>query len=95
MFRPARLVIVLVGIALAAAVVGPRFMSKRSDGAGGAARGGAAAAGGKKAVPVVVHTVTAGPISERLSTTGTLLANEQIEVTSEIPGQLRDVRFQE
>jgi membrane fusion protein (multidrug efflux system) len=91
----------LAVLALAvAAVAVPRLLSTRSEPAAGppgpaanpAAEAGAAAA---PRLPVTVHTVASAPLVERLSTTGTLRANEQIEVVSEIAGQVEAVRFQE
>jgi membrane fusion protein (multidrug efflux system) len=44
---------------------------------------------------VTVHTVTPQPLAERLNTTGTLRANEQVELTTEIAGKVESIRFQE
>jgi membrane fusion protein (multidrug efflux system) len=83
-------VVIAVLVVAVAAIAVPRLFSPR--------RGGAPAAAGPSGgsrVAVFVHTVRAEPLSERLSTTGTLRANEQIEITSEISGQVKGVRFQE
>jgi membrane fusion protein, multidrug efflux system len=89
---PARLTLVAIGVALVVAVVAPHFLSRASRGRDAPAAAGATT---KPRVAVLVHTVRPGPLVERLATTGTLRANEQIEVTSEIAGQVREVRFRE
>jgi membrane fusion protein (multidrug efflux system) len=90
MTRTGRWVVIAVLVVAAAAVAVPRLISKRSGGGPAAA----SPARGTR-VAVFVHTVRAEPLSERLSTTGTLRANEQIEITSEISGLVKGVRFQE
>jgi membrane fusion protein (multidrug efflux system) len=88
----ARLVTVGILVVLVGAVAAPRFLARPR---GGAAPSGARGPGAKARIPVSVHTVRAERLVERLSTTGTLRANEQIEVTSEISGQVTEVRFEE
>ncbi len=47
------------------------------------------------AVPVEAAKVTAAPLSEQVTAIGTLLSNEAVTVSSEIPGRLSEIHFQE
>ncbi|MGZ8400567.1 MAG: efflux RND transporter periplasmic adaptor subunit [Methyloceanibacter sp.] len=47
------------------------------------------------AVPVEAAKVTAVPLSEQVTAIGTLLSNEAVTVSSEIPGRLKEIHFQE
>ena len=47
------------------------------------------------AVPVEAAKVTAAPLSEQVTAIGTLLSNEAVTVSSEIPGRLKEIHFQE
>lgn len=47
------------------------------------------------AVPVEAAKVVAAPLSEQVTAVGTLLSNESVTVSSEIPGRLEDIHFQE
>jgi membrane fusion protein, multidrug efflux system len=47
------------------------------------------------AVPVEAAKVTAAPLSEQVTAVGTLLSNEAVTVSSEIPGRLKEIHFQE
>ena len=46
-------------------------------------------------VPVEAAKVTAAPLSEQVTAVGTLLSNEAVTVSSEIPGRLKEIHFQE
>lgn len=46
-------------------------------------------------LPVRVETVEPGPLEELLITTGTVLANEQIDLVSEISGKVEEILFRE
>ncbi len=50
-----------------------------------------------KPAPVAVEAakVTAAPLSEQVTAVGTLLSNESVTVSSEIPGRLQDIHFKE
>ncbi|MGA7457103.1 MAG: efflux RND transporter periplasmic adaptor subunit [Methyloceanibacter sp.] len=51
---------------------------------------------GKSAtVPVEAAKVTAAPLSEQVTAVGTLLSDEAVTVSSEIPGRLKEIHFQE
>ena len=47
------------------------------------------------AVPVEAAKVIAAPLSEQVTAVGTLLSNEAVTVSSEIPGRLSEIHFQE
>ena len=47
------------------------------------------------AVPVEAAKVVAAPLSEQVTAVGTLLSNEAVTISSEIPGRLKDIHFQE
>jgi len=47
------------------------------------------------AVPVEAAKVTAAPLREQVTAVGTLLSNEAVTVSSEIPGRLKEIHFQE
>ncbi len=49
----------------------------------------------KKALPVRLHEVAPEELVERLSTTGTVRANEQVELVSEISGKVAEILFEE
>jgi membrane fusion protein (multidrug efflux system) len=46
-------------------------------------------------VPVEAARVIAAPLSEQVTAVGTLLSNEAVTVSSEIPGRLKEIHFQE
>jgi membrane fusion protein, multidrug efflux system len=48
-----------------------------------------------EAVPVEAAQVVAAPLSEQVTAIGTLLSNEAVTVSSEIPGRLKEIHFQE
>lgn len=48
-----------------------------------------------EALRVRAHRVVAEPLRERLATTGTVRANEQVELVSEIAGKVQSIHFQE
>src|SRR5262245_14183856 len=47
------------------------------------------------AVPVEAAEVVAAPLSEQVTAIGTLLSNESVTVSSEIPGRLKEIHFEE
>ena len=49
----------------------------------------------KDAVPVEAARVMVAPLSEQVTAIGTILSDEAITVSSEIPGRLQEVHFQE
>ena len=46
-------------------------------------------------VPVEAAKVVAAPLSEQVTAIGTLLSDEAVTVSSEIPGRLKEIHFQE
>ena len=46
-------------------------------------------------IPVEVETLERGPLEQRLRTTGTVLANEQVDIVSEIDGKVESILFRE
>jgi membrane fusion protein (multidrug efflux system) len=62
----------------------------------GLAAGAAAAQDNKTGtVPVEAAEVVAAPLSEQVTAIGTLLSDEAVTISSEIPGRLKDVHFEE
>jgi membrane fusion protein (multidrug efflux system) len=55
----------------------------------------AAYAQDKPAVPVEAAKVMAAPLSEQVTAVGTIFSNEAVTVSSEIPGRLEEIHFQE
>ncbi len=47
------------------------------------------------AVPVEAAKVVAAPLSEQVTAIGTLLSDEAVTISSEIPGRLKEIHFQE
>jgi membrane fusion protein, multidrug efflux system len=60
-----------------------------------ACSGAAAQDKNSEAVPVEAAKVVAAPLSEQVTAVGTLLSNEAVTVSSEIPGRLKEIHFQE
>jgi membrane fusion protein (multidrug efflux system) len=56
---------------------------------------GAAAQDKTDAVPVEAAKVIAAPLSEQVTAIGTLLSDEAVTISSEIPGRLQEIYFQE
>ena len=48
-----------------------------------------------QAVPVEAAKVIAAPMSEQVTAVGTLLSDESVTVSSEIPGRLKEIHFEE
>jgi membrane fusion protein (multidrug efflux system) len=84
------LALVLVGVA---ALLGPRLLSRPGEAPGGPAETPAAV--GPRVVPVSVYEVRPQRLAETLATTGTLRANEWVEVVSEVAGKVVEIRFEE
>ncbi len=62
----------------------------------GLAAGAAAAQDNKtEVVPVEAAKVLAAPLSEQVTAIGTILSDEAVTISSEIPGRLEEVHFQE
>jgi len=89
---------------LIAAIVVLRLVTSNKDGAqggaGGASKGppgGGPSGGGPSGAPLKVSAVviTPSPFSETLSLTGSIMANERIEVRSEVGGRITRIGFQE
>jgi membrane fusion protein (multidrug efflux system) len=49
----------------------------------------------KEAVAVEAAKVVAAPLSEQVTAVGTLLSNEAVTISSEIPGRLKEIHFEE
>ena len=49
----------------------------------------------EKRLPVRVEEVEPGPLEELLITTGTVLANEQVDLVSEVSGKVEEILFHE
>ncbi|MCH9647096.1 MAG: efflux RND transporter periplasmic adaptor subunit [Deltaproteobacteria bacterium] len=82
----------LFSLAVAAVAV-PRILS--SDSRAGRQDSQSSTPPPPRAPTVIVHTVRPEQLVERLATTGTLRANEQVEISSELSGKVAQLRFQE
>jgi len=82
--------VIAAGVALLAA---PRFLSSRRE----LPPPGPAATAETQEAPLRVHVVRLDPrpLAERLSTTGTVRANEQVDLVSEIAGVVKKIEFKE
>jgi membrane fusion protein (multidrug efflux system) len=89
MKRTRNVAILVAGLVLLAAALVPRLLSSRGR---GSQRRGASA---PRAVVVRTVTLTPQPLTERLSTTGTVRANEEIDLVSEIAGKVAAIHFRE
>ncbi|MCB1037485.1 MAG: efflux RND transporter periplasmic adaptor subunit, partial [Acidobacteria bacterium] len=93
MTRSGRFITVAVLALAVAAVAVPRYRAWRS--ASQSQKASAAPTQAPRVPIVVVEEARVQPLIERLSTTGTLRANEQIGLSSEITGQVQALHFQE
>jgi membrane fusion protein (multidrug efflux system) len=82
-----------VGIALAIAILlvlaAPKLLELRR------ASAPASAAPSQEILQVRVHRVVPTPLTERLAATGTVRANEEVEIVSEISGKISEIHFEE
>ncbi len=85
-----RILFILAALAIVAALAAPKLKSSN-----GVASAPAARADEPRALSVTVEEVTPERLTERLSTTGTIRANEQVELVSEISGKIDEIRFRE
>jgi membrane fusion protein (multidrug efflux system) len=51
--------------------------------------------GSEKGVPVEAAKVVAAPLSEQVTAVGTLLSDESVTISAEIPGRLKEIHFVE
>jgi len=89
MKRTRNVAILVAGLVLLAAALVPRLLSSRGR---GSQRRGASA---PRAVVVRTVTLTPQPLTERLSTTGTVRANEGVDLVGEIAGKVSAIHFRE
>jgi membrane fusion protein (multidrug efflux system) len=80
---------VLVALAVVAVVAAPKLLEFRSSSAP------AAALPSEKVLRVRSHRVVPVELTERLSTTGTVRANEEVDIVSEISGKISAIHFEE
>jgi membrane fusion protein (multidrug efflux system) len=80
---------ILVALAVAAVVAAPKLLELRRS------SGPAAAAQTRKTLRVKAHRVAPAELTERLATTGTVRANEEVEIVSEISGKISAIHFDE
>ena len=81
---------VLIAAVLVAGLLLPRWLKSRSEEA--VPQGSAEV---DLRIPVRVETLTAARLEERLTATGSVLANEWVEIVSEIAGKVEAILFQE
>jgi membrane fusion protein (multidrug efflux system) len=92
--------ILLGATALAAAIFLPQVFTQRQQAADGSAPTtppGSARPGGARGAPVkvLVHRVKPRTLAETITATGTVLANESVELRSEISGKVVEIGFEE
>jgi len=85
---PRRGVGILAALAILAVLAVPKLLELRKTSA-------PAAAPTKKTLRVRAHRVVPTQLTERLATTGTVRANEEVEIVSEISGKISDIHFKE
>jgi membrane fusion protein (multidrug efflux system) len=86
---PRRGVGILVALAVVAVVAAPKLLElRRSSAPAGAAQS-------RKTLRVKTHRVAPEELTERLATTGTVRANEEVEIVSEISGKISAIHFEE
>ena len=86
---PSKGVGVLVALAILAVLAAPKLLELRRSSAP------ATASPTKRTLRVETHRVEAGQLTERLATTGTVRANEEVELVSEISGKISSIHFEE
>lgn len=94
MNKTARIASIVVLLLALVAILAPRIFSSSSRGTTSTPAEQAAATEPPRTA-VTVHTVQPQVLTEQLSTTGTLRANEQVELTTEIAGKVASIRFRE
>ncbi len=85
-----RILGIVIALAILAALAAPKFKS-----AGDVADVAPTASEEPKVLRVATEEVTPERLTERLSTTGTVRANEQVELVSEISGKIEEILFRE
>jgi membrane fusion protein (multidrug efflux system) len=80
---------VVMALAIVAALAAPKLIQLRRSNSPAAARPSA------RTLRVDVHRVVPSDVTERLSTTGTLRANEEVEIVSEVSGKISAIHFEE
>lgn len=86
---PRRAVGVLIGLAIIAVIAAPKLLELRRNSAP------ASDSVNDTALVVRAHRVVPKELTERLSTTGTVRANEEVELVSEISGKISSIHFDE
>ncbi|MBM4169957.1 MAG: efflux RND transporter periplasmic adaptor subunit [Ignavibacteria bacterium] len=84
------ILIVVIALILIVLITSPRIKLFESE----AQRPGDAG-GGDRRLPVAGYVVKPEPVSNKLNSTGTVLANEEVELRSEISGKVEQIHFTE
>ncbi len=85
---PRRGIVILAAIAVAVVLAAPKLLELRRSPAPSIERG-------SSVFTVRVHEVVPQPLTERLSTTGAIRANEEVDLVSEISGKISAIHFDE
>jgi membrane fusion protein, multidrug efflux system len=86
----------IVVVALAILVAGKVAIDETKPAAGTRAAGAGAGAGGKGAPTAVqIAVLKSEKLADKISSVGTILPNERIDVRTEISGRVREIRFKE
>jgi membrane fusion protein (multidrug efflux system) len=86
---PRRGVGIFIALAIVAVLAAPKLLEMRNHAEP------TASSHSKKILRVRAHRVVPTELSERLATTGTVRANEEVEIVSEISGKISDIFFEE
>lgn len=87
--RSRRLIYAAIGVIVVAGALIPRLLSSPSG------KSGPRMGGGAREVSVEAVTLVPRTLTERLTTTGTVRANEDVELVAEISGKVDAIHFQE
>jgi membrane fusion protein (multidrug efflux system) len=94
-----RTLIIAIVLVVAALIIVPRLGTSKADnpkaGPGGAPGGGGGPGGPGGPVAVNVVVVQPQPLNNIIQSNGTVLANEEVEVRSEISGIIKKIHFKE
>ncbi len=88
-----RLTLFLLALVIVGALLVPRLISKTASDSAPAA--GGAGGGETRVLRVDVEEMVPERLVERLATTGTVRANEQVELVSEVSGKIEEILFEE
>src|SRR5689334_11200263 len=93
--RSRRIAYWLIAIAAVAALAIPKILLSRKDSASGGTAGQNTRTKEVAVLTVNAHVVGKSSLDDRISVTGTVLPNEQVDIQSEITGKVAGIFFKE